>query len=54
MKIGNIGVRNNIKMRLTILLHKRVFSLILMQCSGLMFVFLYRLVGVLRISRQDG
>ena len=54
MKIGSIGVENNIKLRLTILLRKRVFSLILMQCSGQMFVFLYCLVGVLHILRPDG
>ena len=31
-----------------------VSNRILMQCNGLMFVFLYCLVDVLRIQRQDG
>nr|DAE19249.1 MAG TPA: hypothetical protein [Myoviridae sp. ct0e511] len=54
MKIGSIGVENNIRLRLNILLRKRVFSLILMQCNGLMFVCLCCLVDVLHIPRQDG
>ena len=54
MKIGRIGVQTNIGLRLNIPLRRLVSNLILMQCNGLMFVFLYYLVDVLHIRRQDG
>lgn len=54
MKIGGIGVQTNIGLRLNIPLHRLVSNLILMQCNGQMFVFLYCLVDALHIRRQDG
>lgn len=49
-----IGVQTNIGLRLNIPLHRLVSNLILMQCNGQMFVFLYCLVDALHIRRQDG